>query len=325
MAQRGRPRKTDSRPNASSDDRTQFRCCRCGKKYPSQRGYFPYNQSSLFDGNNHYCHICAACLDELLEHYTKKLGSETAALRRICSKLDWYYSPAVFETLEKTSVESSLIMLYSSKLALRQNQGKTYDTTMDEEFSDPTEETKSGVSKKMRKFFGDGFSDSDYEFLNAQYNDWISQYECENKAQEEIFKNLSFAQLNILRAQQAGAANKVNDATKSFQDLLKMQNITPAQRKDATVMEQNTLGTMIRKWENERPIMEPLPEWRDPDRIIKLITVYFLGHLCKMIGLKNRYSQMYDQEMEKYRVERPEYEEDEEALFDSVFGGHLDG
>ena len=28
---------------------------------------------------------------------------------------------------------------------------------------------------------------------------------------------------------------------------------------------------------------------------------------------------MYDEEMEKYRVEKPEYEGDDEALFDAVF------
>ena len=40
-----------------------------------------------------------------------------------------------------------------------------------------------------------------------------------------------------------------------------------------------------------------------------------------MIGVKNSYSRLYDKEMEKYKVEKPEYEDDDEALFNSVFGG----
>ena len=68
----------------------------------------------------------------------------------------------------------------------------------------------------------------------------------------------------------------------------------------------------------------PDEEWKDVDGIAKYITIYFLGHLCKMMGIKNSYSRMYEAEMAKYKVEKPEYEDDDEALFDAVFGGELD-
>jgi len=321
MAQRGRPSKTDSRPKPSSDQRTEYYCSRCGRAYPQQRGNFPYNQSSLYEGNNHYATLCYTCVDELFDHYTETLGSEVAALRRICSKLDMYFNPEVFAMTEKTNVDTSRFAMYVSRLSLRAYKGKTYDTTLDEEKDLSGNDARSSVTKKTKKFFGDGFEESDYQFLEAQYTDWITRYECQTKAQEELFKNLSFAQLNIVKAQREG--KKVKDAQDAFQQLLRTQNITPSQRNDNALADQNTFGTLIRKWETERPISDPLPEWQDVDGIVRYITVYFLGHLCKMIGLKNRYSRMYDQEMEKYRVERPEYEEDDEALFDSVFGGHV--
>lgn len=319
MAQRGRPRKTDSRPKSSSDKRTEYYCSRCGRAYPQQRGNFSYSQSSLYDGNNHYLTICTTCVDELYDHYEKTLKSEQAAMRRICSKLDIYYKPELFMSMRQPNEDMSRIGQYVSMLGLRQYKGKTYDTTLDEEHvEDP--ETKSVVRQKTKKFFGEGFDDSDYLFLEAQYDDWITRYECQTKGQEELFKNLSFAQLNIVKAQRDG--KKVKEAMDAFQQLMRTANITPAQRNDNALADQNTFGTLIRKWENDRPIAEPLPEWKDVDGIVKLITVYFLGHLCKMMGIDNRYSYMYEQEMEKYRVERPEYEEDDEALFDSVFGGH---
>lgn len=319
MAQRGRPRKTDSRPKASSDKRTEYYCSRCGRSYPQQRGNFSYSQSSLYDGNNHYLTICTTCVDELYDHYVDTLGSEQAAMRRICSKLDIYYKPELFGDTKQPSDDVSRIGQYVSRLALRQYKGKTYDTTLDEEHvEDP--ETKSSVRQKTKKFFGEGFEDSDYLFLESQYDDWITRYECQTKGQEELFKNLSFAQLNIVKAQRDG--KKVKEAMDAFQQLMRTANITPAQRNDNALADQNTFGTLIRKWENDRPIAEPLPEWRDVDGIVRYVTVYFLGHLCKMMGIENRYSRMYEQEMEKYRVERPEYEEDDEALFDSVFGGH---
>ena len=44
-----------------------------------------------------------------------------------------------------------------------------------------------------------------------------------------------------------------------------------------------------------------------------------------MMGIKNSYSKMYEDEMAKYKVEKPEYEgdEDNEALFDAIFGGDI--
>ena len=62
------------------------------------------------------------------------------------------------------------------------------------------------------------------------------------------------------------------------------------------------LGLMIEMFENEDPIPKPLPEWNDVDNIQKLFNIYFLGHLCKMLNIKSRYSQLYEDEMQKYRV-----------------------
>lgn len=323
MAQRGRPRKIEPQPPTSSDSRHEFYCSRCGRSYPVQRGNFPYSQSPLYAGNNHYATICSACLDELYEFYTKTLGSEMEAMRRICSKIDMYFSMDAYAMTNKASMESSRVGMYTSRLALKQFKGKTYDTTIAEGNTGQLSDNKQVVSDKTRKFFGSGFSDEDYLYLQEQYDDWISRYECQTKAQEEIFKNLAFAQLNILKAQRKG--ERVPEAQKALQELLKIQNITPSQRNDNTFAEQNTMGTLIHKFETEQPIMEPLPEWKDPDGIVRYITVYFLGHLCKMMGIKNRYSKMYEDEMQRYHVNRPEYEEDDEALFDAVFGGHIDG
>ena len=319
MAQRGRPRKTDTRPNASSDDRTSYRCTRCGRDYKVQRGNFPYSQSSLNDGNNHYSPICYTCVDELFEHYSKVLGSETAALRRICSKLDMYFSLDVYAMTEKSSMDASRIGMYASKLGLKSFKGKTFDTTMDEERDGNEDELRFTVPKKVRKFFGEGFDNSDYEFLNDQYNDWVSRYECKTKAQEDLFKDLSFAQLNVVKAQRNGDIKKVNECIAAKQTIMKSQAITPLQRNDSALGDQNTFGTLIKKWEDERPIPEPAEEWKDVDGIVHYITVYFLGHICRMFGLQNRYSRLYEQEMSKYRVERPEQEEDAEVTFETTF------
>ena len=73
--------------------------------------------------------------------------------------------------------------------------------------------------------------------------------------------------------------------------------------------EQVTFGTLIKKFENEKPIPEPLPEWMDADWIRKYVVVWFFGNLCRMMGKENPYQEEYDEEMAKYTVDP--YEEGE--------------
>ena len=57
------------------------------------------------------------------------------------------------------------------------------------------------------------------------------------------------------------------------------------------------------------------------DGIVRYISTWFLGHLCKMLHIKNSYSRMYEDAIEKLRVDRPELdEEDDEDLFNDIFG-----
>ena len=42
----------------------------------------------------------------------------------------------------------------------------------------------------------------------------------------------------------------------------------------------------------------------------KNVITWFLGSLCKTAGIKNEYSQYFEDEVKKYTVERPTYEED---------------
>jgi len=81
-------------------------------------------------------------------------------------------------------------------------------------------------------------------------------------------------------------------------------------------------GVGIRMFENARPIPKPIPELQDVDGVVRYISVWFLGHLCKMLGIKNTYCKLYEEEMEKRRVERPDLDdEDDEGAFNEIFGG----
>ena len=307
-----------------------YKCCCCGKHYAKQKGNFPASTSRFFIHNNLYLPICYNCLENHLREYMAVLGSEQAAMERICLHWDMYWNPEIFESSSKARNSESMSVLksYVRRIGLIQYKDKSYDTTIDalekvkinsiteiEDFSEFNEDYQ--VSEDTIKFFGLGYSKDEYQILEDEYNDWVERYECQTKAQEELFKNLSITQLKIQQITKEGG--DIDKLMATFNKLLDNANISPRRLDDSTSKDDECFGTLIKKWEYEKPIPEPDPEWKDVDGIVKYITVYFLGHLCKMLHIKNSYSRMYDEEMEKYRVERPEYEDDDEALFDSIF------
>ena len=84
--------------------------------------------------------------------------------------------------------------------------------------------------------------------------------------------------------------------------------LKPIQESAAQSAEFNTIGTWIKKFEQEEPFPEPDEELKDVDGFKRYIRVWFLGHLCKILGIDNEYSQEYDEELIKYTID---FDEDE--------------
>ena len=315
---------------SKEDEPNFYKCPCCATSYVKLDDNFPASQSELYAGWNYHLPICKKCLDKMFEHYTEVYGNdEDAAIRRICEKYDIYYNVSLLNASRKITKNRSRIHTYISKANLVQYKGKTYDTTLDEERKEGVIETLDDVkdAKKAKlktvKFFGTGFSDDDYQYLQDQYNDWTSRCECKTKAQEEVFKRICFKQLEILKANREGRDTK--DLDKTFQDYLDTANLKPKQNNMDALSDAQTFGTLLAKWENERPLPEIDEDLQDVDKIGQYIDVFFRGHLAKMMGLKNGLSNLYTKYMKKYTVEKPEYEgdEDNEALFDAIFGGDI--
>ena len=184
------------------------------------------------------------------------------------------------------------------------------------------QEIKLSEDKKKTaiKRFGSGFTDGDYYFLENEYEDWIARYTCENKAQETLFVRICCKQLEIHKAQLVGEDTKELD--KTLQELMSSLNIKPSQRNASSMTDNKVFGQLIDDWEQHDPIPEPTEEFKDVDKIGLYLSVFFYGHLAKMMNLKNAFSRLYDKWIKKWAVEKNVYEEDEESeeIFDKLFG-----
>ena len=313
----------------------KYKCMMCGNSWDNQKNHFSKSAHPKYQANGGYIEICNDCRDlyykKLIDLYS---GNEEHAIRHMCMEFGWVYHIDALIASRQISADRSRISHYLAKKNLGQTAriGTTYFDSMKfeqqqkkDEIIESIADAKESSSTKLKtvKFFGTGFSDDDYQYLQDQYNDWTSRCECKTKAQEEVFKRICFKQLEILKANREGRDTK--DLDKTFQDYLDTANLKPKQNNMDALSDAQTFGTLLAKWENERPLPEIDEDLQDVDKIGQYIDVFFRGHLAKMMGLKNGLSNLYTKYMKKYTVEKPEYEgdEDNEALFDAIFGSDI--
>ena len=317
-------------------NKSKITCFYCGKEYVDTNFY---NSNSEFYSNIGKVPYCKQCVEKFYQQYFDRytnegcLTPEKKAVQRLCMVLDIYYREDAYnsamDSKKKREMNISPMGAYMKMIQLQQyNRNKeTYENTISEaEQENFAMSSISNISGEITAdqstidFFGSGFTDEDYKFLKKEYNDWTARHECNTKAQEEVFKRICFKQLEILKATRKGEETKNLDAT--FQNLLDTAKLQPKQNSGEATADNQTLGTLIDRWENERPLPEIDEELKDVDKIGLYVDIFFKGHLAKMMGLKNGLSNSYAKFMKKYTVEKPEYDNDEnsEALFDAIFG-----
>lgn len=159
--------------------------------------------------------------------------------------------------------------------------------------------------KELEQFFGEGYNEKDYIYLSYEYDDYCNRYEVDSKALENLIKEIVITQLDIRKKRAMN--EKVDAQQKTLQDLLGSSNLKPVQETGANAVDQESFGTLIKKWENEKPIPEPDEAWKDVDGIGKYVRTFFLGHLARLFGKEgdNPYKDEYEEEIEKHTVRPP--------------------
>jgi hypothetical protein len=316
------------------------KCSCCGKVYPVHKKHFTTTNSPLYKGNNMFLTICRDCLDnyytQLVKYYS---GDEEKAIERCCQIFDWYYSEEAVSMTRNHTLDRTRLSAYISKMSLAQikNRGTTYlDTVtrkMEEnetnreyvnklmgtpsaeegEDSEPIDtDEEAAILESAVEVFGTGYTKEEYSFLEKQYKEWALRGGGDSKSHEETYKIIALQQLNVRRAQKSGSSKELVEAMKALQDSMTFANLKPTQTTGA-YGENTPIGVRIKMSENQEPVGEAKPEWRDVDGIGKIVETFFLGHLYNLAHIKNEKEDEYRAEMAKYTVSPPEYENEELA------------
>lgn len=328
------------RPKKNVDEKLQ--CLYCGKQ--SERQNF-YDSISIQYKANSKLPYCQDCLNKIYQSYVDeftKLNPEISgkkAMQRFCMAFDLFYSEKIYESAlaeyekRRGADANNFEAFYIKHLRLNPYNKMNYNNTVSNQLKELKDVEKSmsvfkeddiktkQIVNKASKFFGEGFLEKDYVYLWNQYTDWTARHECQTKAQEEMFKNICFSQLEKLKRQVRGDDTKDIDATLLKQ--LEAAKLQPKQNSGNVVSEVQSFGTLIDKWETTRPLPKIDEELEDVDRIGRYIDCFYRGHTCKMMGINNQYTKIYDDMMKELTVNKPEYDDNEgnsETIFDAIFG-----
>lgn len=310
----------------------RYICYRCGTSYSRQKGFFPASHSDMYRGMG-YLPICCDCVDDIYEDYCIELNNGKEAMRRVCMKLDLYWDEDIYAMMERSTSGNSRVRNYIGKTNIIRYMGKAFDDTLKREAAEaaaspiaavmPAVDSKEPivVSQDIIDFWGEDFAPEFLIKLDKRYQKWTGGAKDLDNGSVSLYKQICLLEETINRDAAAGKPTDKN--VNMLNTLLGSVNEKPVQKKsEADAAIDNTpFGVWIDRWENKRPIPDPDPAFKDVDGIIKYITTWFYGHISHTLGIKNMSCKLYEDEIAKMRIKRPELaEEDDESLFNKIFG-----
>ena len=317
-------------------------CRKCGTAYGQLKNYFPVSYSYLYKGTG-YLPYCKKCVEEMYMEYLDICREPADAVRQMCRKLDLYWNEKSFNACVDKSTSRNMMSTYLAKINHISHAGKSYDDTLKEEgvlwvwptskevrqqrnvMGQKVEVNAELPSEEVISFWGPGYTPEMYAELEQRLQYYKSQMEDVDESQRDmstdaLLRQIAMLEIDINKARADGRA--VDKMMSTLSSLLSSLSKPTKKKDDISSSAVNTpFGVWIKRWEDERPVPEIDEDLKDVDHIVKYIQVWFFGHLCKMLGIKNSYSKLYEEEIARLRVDRPEYDdEDDDTLLYDIFG-----
>ena len=335
---------------AAENDRTI--CCRCGTAYGRKKGYFPVSYAGLYRGTG-FLPFCKSCVDAMYNEYVTQCEDPKQAVRQMCRKLDIYWNEAVYNRVAKKATTRTMMTNYIQASNNLSYAGKSYDDTLiaenrlwekrsatvepepEEEVpvpdaGDNREVSLNDIPNEVIEFWGIGYTPEMYQNLEQRRTYWVNslpESSMNDAGTEARIRQICTLEIDIGRLSAAGKS--ADKQIGMLNKLLDSIGLNAGQRESDAALEKTPFGVWIDRLEHERPVADPDPELKDVDGIVQKISIWFLGHAARMLGIKNMYSQMYEDKMKEFVIEGTDLDEEDddgyESLFNRIFGGGADG
>ena len=328
---------------------TKAVCRLCGTGFGTHNGYFYRNYGQIYKATG-YMHVCKRCVDALYEDYLRESGDTKLACHQVCRKFNIYWNETIYNGVVLGSSTRSMMSGYLTRANIVKYRGKSYDDYLreigmlwdipqkrvEEELtptatvekpkaveSEPEEEIE--VADEIKIAWGIGYTNKQYVEFEERLTYWKDKLMKKNVDPDDIdvdslLRQIVPCEIDIAKRRAEGL--DVDKQVNTLHSLINSAILKPSQKKsDADVsLESTPFGVWLARFENEKP----LPKDENESAIKKFVHTWLYGHLGKMLGLRNTYTQLYEDEMERLRVERPEYaDEEDDIILTDVFGDEV--
>lgn len=290
-----------------------IKCNCCGRT--KKDGEF-YVSQSHFNKNTGKLNVCKQCVWDHAEKDTGDLILVKETLRMIDKPFISDIWKASEEESERTG--KKLFRTYMKNIVMNKykdmNWGDSifkYQSTIQTLDGDVTE--NDDITEVINTW-GRGKLDWEYEYLENEKFNLESSFECPDYGMEMIMKDICFINLDIEKLRQENNPNNqkaITNLIEARSKLMNSANMNPIQATGAEANDQITFGTLIKKWENEKPIPKPID-----NEMKEYIDTFMVGHLAKMEGLTNDLTEKYDKALSKYTIEFSEINKDKDEEID---------
>lgn len=311
-------------------------CSRCGKMFGKRRGNFSVSYASMYKGIG-YLTVCKPCIEEMYSSYLSQCNDAKLAVRQMCRKLDLFWDPNVFDSMMKQSTSQTVMLHYLNRVNTVSRAGKSYDDTLSTEgtlwkfdtYDESDTELESDanlvientdeaddISEDIKLFWGSGYSSDAYRELEQRRASWVASLPADavsDAGTDALIRQICSLEMDINKARASGRS--VDKSVTALNTLI--GSITKMQKKQDDTdssMADTPLGVWLYRYENMRPLPEIDDDLKDVNHVRRYVFTW-MGHLCKMLGLKNGYTRMYEDEIAKLRVDKPEYDGDDDEAF----------
>ena len=277
----------------------EYQCSCCGgiSKTKFYKSYSVLNKYRMVQA------ICKDCLIEIYKDLVNEYKSEDKALYRLCMLLDVYYDEKMVITCREKSKESGkdLPLEYMPKLSLKQYANKSFidsnkmelnekkiieNEDVKKEEKSTKKNKKSIVTPEMIQRWGDNRDENDYIFLEERFKMMCGTYDDKNISSVWQYQEIAENYLSIKKKRECGEdidALKLLDSTSKLMNDCKMK----ATQIDTSEDDNACLGMFIKEVEQNEPIPEPLPFFKDVDGFKKYVTQWFIKPFARTLELDN--------------------------------------
>lgn len=255
------------------------KCLKCEKEKSLEINYYTSKSINAKDGR---MMICKDCINDMID------VNDVSSIKNVLRELNIPFIPKYWESAKKSKQKTfgSYIRQVNS---FHQTQNMSYDDSpvVNEDGEEAVQmdmEDDFEVTRDMIKFWGKGYTKSEYQFLEDYYFSYTQVYADDTPVQVNIYKNIAKTQLQADKSLQTGDMDTYKKLMDVISKLHNDGNIKPIQDSgddDA----KNSMGVWIQQIEREEPIPKPLPQFLDVDRIEKYIKAWFTNHMQKVLGV----------------------------------------